>query len=134
MEQELVLLKPDHWMDWSYSPLVSSETHTPMLYAGNRDDINAAAAVLASSAVGSTILLWNEPERPEQTNLTPKAAAFWTKAFLRTMWDTGAEFQWAAPGVSINMRDYDGLEWLTEYVRLMRRTGVSRPSYWHIQL
>ena len=130
--QELELLKPDHWMDWHYLPITPSEAYTPMLWTGYDAGITGSVRYLAEHPVGETILLFNEPERPEQANMPPKQAHYWTQSFLRAMWDTGVEFQWAAPGVSINMRDYDGLEWLTEYVRLMRRTGISRPSYWHI--
>lgn len=130
--QELELLKPAHWMDWSYLPITPSDVYTPMLWTGNDAGLSGAVNYLAEHPTGETILLWNEPERPEQANMSPEKARIWTQRFLREMWDTGVEFQWAAPGISINMQDYDGLAWLTEYVRLMRRTGISRPSYWHI--
>lgn len=132
MQQELELLKPDHWMDWSYYPSVLSPVYTPMLWTGYDSGVKGVASYLENSIAGETVLLWNEPERPGQADMSPEIAFRWTQTFLRTMWDTGVEFQWAAPGASINMRDYDGLEWLTEYTRLLRRHGISRPSYWHI--
>lgn len=132
VRQELELLKPAHWMDWSYHPIVEFDAYTPMLWTGELAGLNGAAEYMAGHPGGETILLWNEPERPEQANMKPETARYWTQWFLRAMWDTGVEFQWAAPGVSINMQDYDGLEWLTEYVRGLRRRGISRPSYWHV--
>lgn len=67
--------------------------------------------------------------------MTPLAAMTMTQDFLRIAWAEGREFQWAAPGVSVTTADYDGLEWLTEYVKLCRRRcGIQRPSYWHIHL
>lgn len=134
VSQELELLKPAHWMDWSYRPFVASETYTPMLWTGEANGLRGVSEYLEEHPGGETVLLYNEPERPEQANMKPETARYWTQWFLRAMWDTGIEFQWAAPGVSINMQDYDGLEWLTEYVRGLRRRGISRPSYWHVHL
>lgn len=135
IQQELALLQPDHWMDWSHTPITEYPHElpgfTPMLW--NDAHIGSTSTWLRMKRQpGETWLLFNEPERPEQANITPTAARIATQGFLRTAWTVGEEFQWAAPGISINMTDYSGLEWATEYARQLRRRGISRPSYWHV--
>ena len=135
LEQEIALLGPDHWLDWSHTPIIEYPNElsgfTPMLWNG--DYVGSTTTWLRMKRQpGETWLLFNEPERPEQANMTPTAARIATQAFLRTAWAVGEEFQWAAPGISINMHDFSGLEWATEYIRQLRRRGISRPSYWHV--
>lgn len=135
VEQEIALLEPDHWLDWSHTPIGEYPNElsgfTPMLW--NDAYVGSTTTWLRMKRQpGETWLLFNEPERPEQANMTPTAARIATQEFLRTAWAVGEEFQWAAPGISINMDDYSGLDWATEYIRQLRRRGISRPTYWHV--
>lgn len=135
LEQEIALLEPDHWMDWSHTPITEYPNElsgfTPMLW--NDAYVGSTTTWLRMKRQpGETWLLFNEPERPEQAAMTPTAARIATQQFLNTAWAVGEEFQWAAPGISFNMTDYNGLEWATEYIRQLRRRGISRPSYWHV--
>ena len=134
-DQELALLRPTTWLNWNVTPCTSSReamagaAFIPMIYGAGM--LRKAQAAIPDQP-NTTWLLWNEPDRAEQANMTPTQAYMATLAFLRSAWDMGIgwEFQWAAPGVAIDLDG--GLDWLTDYVRLLRRHGISRPSYWHI--
>ena len=132
----LELLKPLCYHNWSIRPFAvdAPVTFAPSVYSAALLDELAVAEEMAQRP-GNTWLLLNEPERPEQAAMTPWAAMTTTQEFLSVAWAEGEEFQWAAPGVSVTTADYDGLEWLTEYVKLCRRRcGIQRPSYWHIHM
>lgn len=131
-EQALKLLKPAWYANWDVDPVApaSDTAFVPMVW-GPGSDAGRVAQRLAGCP-GETWLLWNEPERPDQANMTPAEAAERSRDFLRSAWAAGHEFQWAAPGVSVNMEDRNGLLWLTEYTKDMRRHGVQRPTYWHV--
>lgn len=127
VEAELALFEPDCWMNWHYQPHAQDASRfIPMLWSPASYQTQGLTSVL-SAHPDATWLLWNEPDHRLQANMTPRQAFDATLDFLRAQWDLGHEFQWAAPGVQLC-----NLDWLTEYVRLLRRHGVSRPSYWHI--
>ncbi len=134
-DQELALLQPASWLNWNVTPCttardtVPESKFVPMLYSSGM--LRKAHAELPEQP-NTTWLLWNEPDRSDQANMTPTQAYTATLQFLRDAWEMGTswEFRWAAPGVWIDAQD--GLDWATEYVRLLRRHGIHRPSYWHI--
>jgi hypothetical protein len=132
-ERQLALLNPAHWLDWHHTPIIDDPRHVPMMWNGGALASGDVARRMKSVSA-QTWLLFNEPERPEQANMNPSMARRQTQAFLRMAWEDDNEFQWTSPAVSVNMQDFDGLAWLTEYVRQLRRRGISRPSYWNIHL
>ena len=128
-------LEPRWYHNWSLEPFdgVDVTPFVPLMWDGLRRMTPVFKRAL-TELPGHTWMLFNEPERPEQSNMTPAEALDNTRAFLANQWRTGNEFQWAAPGVSLTTTDHDGLAWLTEFAQLCRRRGLSRPSYWHIHL
>ena len=133
VQQELDLLRPQSYMNWSSVPfgVETDAVFLPMLW-----DAGFSRNQLWESLTndpGQIWLLWNEPERPEQANMTPLEAANLTCEFLSIAQTVDKEFQWAAPGVSVGWDDVDGLGWLTDYMTILRRRrGIMRPAYWHI--
>lgn len=132
VEQEFDLLGPRPFLNWGPSPVLERAgwTFAPMVYNANHYDQHVTTRL--DNSPGEEWLLFNEPERPEQANMTPAEAADTTRRFLRDAWDAGNEFQWSAPGVWVGPDTHDGLAWATEYVQNLRRNGISRPTYWHV--
>lgn len=132
VEQEFDLLGPRCFFNWGIDPIGERDgfTFAPMVYGAGSSERNTIERL--DQYPGETWLLWNEPERPEQSNIAPEIAAELTRDFLRLAWSVGREFQWAAPGVWLGPDSNDGLEWATIYAKNLRRRGISRPTYWHI--
>lgn len=132
VEREFDLLGPRCFLNWAPDQVIERDgfTFAPMVW--NVSHLGQQVTNRMTSNPRETWLLWNEPERPEQANMTPVAAADMTRSFLRMAWDVGNEFQWAAPGVWIGPDANDGLAWATANAQNLRRRGISRPSYWHI--
>lgn len=132
--QELALLRPQCYMDWSAIGYGEPDgvTFLPMLW-GKDWSREIVANRLLSSKQGEVWLLANEPEFAQQANMSPKEVADMTWDFIDLAQATDSEFQWAAPGVAVNWDSTDGLLWMEEYVQIIsRKKGLARPHYWHI--
>lgn len=133
VQAELDLLKPQHYMNWRHTPYEAQTDAFFLPMAWGKDFNRAGVASRLASNPGEIWLLWNEPEWADQANMSPQEAADLTWEFLTLAEQLDTEYQWAAPGVAINWDDTDGLLWMTEYVKILRRKkGIMRPSYWHI--
>lgn len=128
-------LSPRWYHSWSVEPFAGVTTpFVPLVWDGRRTNEDARRRALQALR-NHTWLMFNEPERPEQSGISPAAALDAVWEFLAdARWSAGVELQWAAPGVSLTTPDHDGLAWLTEFAQMCRRSGLSRPSYWHIHL
>ena len=135
-EQELNILRPDHWLDWSYEPIVEHPGYTPMMWSGEPSTMSGVVKRVKEHP-GETVLLFNEPDREDQADTPETVARRQTQQLLTALWADDmedVEFQLAAPGVAINMlneKGINGLEWAEEYMRQMRRRVVGM-SYIHI--
>lgn len=95
VEQEFDLLGPRPFLNWGPSPVLERVgwTFAPMVYNANHYDQHVTTCL--DNSPGEEWLLFNEPERPEQANMTPAEAADTTRRFLRDAWDAGNEFHWS---------------------------------------
>lgn len=129
LQKELDAFNPKWYMNWGQNHYFTKPgcVFAPMAWDPSASEVTARI----QSNPGETWLLYNEPERPEQNNISPEAAADKTRAFLENAWSTGKEFQWAAAGVGPGTTDFDGLVWMTTYIQNLRRKGIGRPNYLH---
>ncbi len=130
IQQELDLLKPDWWMNWSYQTYgASDDKFIPMVWSDGWSEAVLNGALL--ELPGRTWLIHNEPHRQDQANLTPMEAAADVRRFMRVAWETGVEFQMALGGCGVVDETTDGIAWMRELMYNLRRTGLSRSSYMH---
>ena len=123
-------LKPDWWMNWSYRTYgASADGFIPMLWSNTWNSDVVRQGLL--DMPGRTWLIHNEPHRPDQANLTPEEAADDVKRFMTVAWEAGVEFQAALGGCGVVDETTDGIEWMRDFMYLLRRTGLSRSSYMH---
>lgn len=131
IQQEIDLLAPAWWMNWSYQTYgASTDRFVPMVWSDYWNEAAMYGALL--ELPGRTWLIHNEPHRADQANMTPAEAAADVRRFMSVAWKAGVEFQAALGGCGINESDYDGIAWMREFIYLLRRTGLPRSSYWHI--
>ena len=117
----LEALRPGWWYDWRFEQ-AGAPGYTPMIWS---DGIWADHAIVLESLFTRRPdlfwLLWNEPERTDQANMTPDATAALTGAI--------AEYgiNYAAPGVAWGPV---GMEWMDAYMA----AGGPVPPVWHIHI
>lgn len=131
-EQELELLRPPWYMAWGPDALVADQRDAvfcPMIYR----DLDARHASRLAEEPGETWLFFNEPERPEQSGLTPEQARIATRVILRELQDVNVEFQTAFGGFAADMSDAPGTAWGANYFQLLRRREAIRGgNYVHV--
>ena len=114
-------LRPAWWYDWRFEQ-AGAPGYMPMIWS---DGIWADHAPVIESLFERRPdlfwLLWNEPERADQANMSPEATAALTGAI--------AEYgiNYAAPGVAWGRV---GMEWLEAYLA----AGGPMPHCWHIHI
>lgn len=124
-------LQPTGWHSWGIWPLSDASGRMPMVFSDRWFDRSATRSYLVENP-GCEWLLFNEPELPAQANMTPQHAVDVTMEFIDMARETGMEWQWMAPSVTLDT-SHDGLDWLTEYMTIMRRKmGIMRPASWGI--
>ena len=101
----------------------------PVIYSDQLFD-RAAVRSWLETCGPATWMLPNEPELPEQANMTVAQGVDLTLEFIDLARSVGNRFQWCAPSVTMTAA---GRAWLTEYASIMRQyKGIHRPAYWCI--
>lgn len=131
MQKTLELLQPDRWHSWGDWPDSSYPGRIPMIFATryfNQDRV--AQRMMANS--GEVWMGPNEPEMPNQCFESPEAIADLTCTLIDIGQRVNTEWQWGSPAVTLST-EHNGLAWLTEWVKIMRRKrGISMPFTWFI--
>lgn len=127
----LAVLQPARWHGWGIWPASGAPGRVPMVFSDQYFDRDATRRYLTDYP-GREWQLFNEPEMPMQANMTPELAVDVTLEFIDMARETGTEWQWMAPNVTLDTA-HNGLGWLTEYMTIMRRKkGIMRPSSWGV--
>lgn len=127
----LAALQPARWHSWGIWPLTNAPGRVPMVFSDQWFDRDATRQYLTDHP-GREWLLFNEPDLPPQANMSPEQAVDVTLEFIDMARETGTEWQWMAPNVTLDTV-HDGLGWLTEYMTIMRRRkGIMRPGAWGV--
>lgn len=114
-------LRPAWWYDWRFEQC-GAPGYTPMIW---NDCVWSNNSPMLESLFDRRPdlfwLLWNEPERTDQANMSPDSAAWMTAAL--------AEYgiRYAAPGVSWGK---NGMDWMDAYLA----AGGPIPTHWHIHI
>lgn len=128
-EQALALLQPVRWHTWGLWPEFDIPGRMPVIWSNtlfNRTEVRQRLM----QHPGEVWFLPNEPELPLQASMTPGEAVDLTLEFIDIARSVGNPFQWCSPAVTLDT-EFDGLAWLTEYMRIMRTSkGIMRPAYW----
>lgn len=138
LEQSLDLLQPERWMTWHWEQPVDAPGFVPTLWSDwyMRPQYRDSIVRRLREHGPETWLFLNEPHLREQANMTPQAAvdtAFW---LLNLAKSEGVGINWCGPNCAINMHDgpLSGKAWMQEFLRLLRRSGISAPSQYGVHL
>lgn len=126
MQKTLELLQPDHWHSWGDWPEHGAPNRIPMIFATRYFDHDRVRRRMTANS-GEVWMNVNEPEMPLQCNETPEAIADLTCKLIEIGQSANTEWQWGSPAVTLTT-EYNGLAWLTEWIKIMRRRrGISMP-------
>lgn len=127
----IAALQPKRWHSWGIWPSGGLAGRVPAVFSDQYFDRDATRQYLADNPACEW-MLFNEPDLPQQANMSPEQAVDVTLEFIDMAREVGNEFQWMAPSVTLDTV-HNGLEWLTEYMSIMRRRkGIMRPSSWAV--
>jgi len=132
-QQALELLNPDHWMNWSYDERGKDYPgFVPTIWS---DHVYAHAASVRQAMIrhnANTWLFLNEGHISGQANMSPDRTvklAFWLLNLAR---EASVDINWCGPNASVNYGaepgGLSGKDWWREWLRLLRRSGIPRPS------
>ncbi len=133
-QQALELLQPDHWMNWHWDVLGKDYPgFVPTIWSDYVYQHEASVRQAMMRYPDHTWLFLNEGHLREQANMSPAQAvdlAFWLLNLARS---AGVNINWCGPNAAINMDaqhagGMSGRDWWREWLRLLRKAGVPRPS------
>jgi len=134
--QALELLQPDHWMDYYCAEPVQFPGYVPTVRSWHLDGPIPPEVTgrLAAHPAGETWLFLNEAHSREQDDRTPAKARDLALRFINLARSLDVDMNWCGPNCAVNMPAqptelFTGAQWWKEWLRLMRRAGVPRPSY-----
>lgn len=135
-QQALELLQPDRWMDYYCAEPVVHPGYVPTVRSWHlAGEVPADVTTrLRAHPLGETWLLFNEGHFRQQDDITPGMARELTFKFLSLARSMDVDVNWCGPNCAINMDAHanelwNGVQWWREYLKLMRRAGIVRPSY-----
>ncbi|MBK9219291.1 MAG: hypothetical protein IPL70_13255 [Uliginosibacterium sp.] len=127
----MAALQPARWHSWGIWPATDIDGRVPGVFSDQYFNRDATRQYLIDHQTREW-MLFNEPEVPGQAGMTPELAVDVTLEFIDLARSTGTEWQWMAPSVTLDT-EHNGLEWLTEYMLIMRRRkGIMRPGSWGV--
>ena len=127
----MAALQPARWHSWGIWPLTDVAGRVPSVFSDEYFSRAATRQYLVDHPTREW-MLFNEPEVVSQASMSPELAVEVTLEFIDLARETGTEWQWMAPSVTLDT-EHDGLGWLTEYMSIMRRRkGIMRPGSWGI--
>lgn len=127
--EALAALGASWFYNWAPSgPSCDAIEYVPMIWGGDQADPDAIADILASTAAGGhdTVLGFNEPDRPEQANLSVDR--------VLELWPAMTADDSIAVGAPATASDPDGQAWLEEFLTRADQQGLRidvLPVHWY---
>ena len=114
-------LRPAWWYDWRFEQC-GAPGYVPMIWSGALWAEHATVLTSLFERRPDTFwLLWNEPERADQANMSAAGTAVLTRQIA------AHGIQYAAPGVALTR---DGYLWQHDYLA----AGGPVPHCWHVHI
>lgn len=125
----MAALQPVRWHTWSIWPATNTPNRIPGVFSDTYFDRQATRQHLADHP-GCEWIGFNEPDVGQA--MTPELAVDVTLEFVQMGREVGNDFLFMSPSITLDTSN-NGLQWLTEYMSIMRRKNMyMRPSSWGV--